>query len=126
MQYAAAWLLGTYRLEQGIEDLLDHIDLEEHRGLVETKMSIWGDKPAWEALVRFGRSALPQIIRRLAIEADDYRRTLLVRNVRMIEGTTMGLQALEHMRRKHTGEAEKAMLLDAIERLKREPDYETW
>ena len=61
-QYAAAYLLGLYRMEQAVDDLSKFILLKDNNSGQNDVDTLWDKNPAVEALVSIGNPAVPKML----------------------------------------------------------------
>jgi len=86
MKFAAAFLLGMYRMEQSVRELSKFITLESHHSIDWKREPLWDRYPVVEALIRIGKPAIPEMIRNIETSEDKKVQELSARVIRYVEG----------------------------------------
>lgn len=94
-KFAAAFLLGYYRMEQSVRSLSNYITLENVQRALHEKQPLWGRWPIVEALIRIGRPAIPTMIENIETGDDQKVRENSTIVIRYVEGYDIGRYILE-------------------------------
>lgn len=89
------FLLGEYRADSAVQDLCECMTLELHRSEEYKRLPLWGQFPAWEALVKIGVPATAAVIDKLAGNDDLLTRFLCVEFLRSVYGDEIGALLVE-------------------------------
>lgn len=115
VQMSAAYLLGKYRMTEGLHYLVPMIGL---RNPDVTKPShqlpIFGEYPVYAAVVRIGPPALPQLMKHIAEDDEQERRRLCALAVHGIYGKKIAIVILGSAETEATDPEVKARFAEAI------------
>lgn len=118
VKFAAAFLLGFYRMEKSVYHLSRHITLENERVIASSKLPLWDRYPVVEALIRIGKPAVPEMLRTIETSEEEKVRDFSARVIRYVEGSEIGRIVIEKAMEKQTDPAKKARLKTALKYLK--------
>lgn len=120
VQAAAIYLIGRHRLSDGVGELILRIDFaaRSERRIPEPE-PLWEEYPALEALITIGRPSISVAINLLATDPNDLRRTLAVKVIRYVEGPEVAEFILQRAEATESDVNRKAMLNDALLRLRK-------
>lgn len=121
IQAAAIYLMGRYRLSEGIEELIQRIDFDAGENLLLSALPLWDRYPAMEALINIGQPAVPAAVELLAKDMNDLRRDLAVKVIRYVGDAGIAGFILTRALATETDPNRKANLQDAINRLAKLP-----
>jgi len=93
--FAAAFLLGLYRMEQSVDHLSKFIALENEETELSGRIPLWGHYPVAEALIRIGKPAIPAMLRNIETSDTAKVRELSIQVIRYVEGHEIGRIILE-------------------------------
>jgi len=113
-KFAAAFLLGIYRMKGSVYSLSRNITLENENILQDTRISLWDRYPVVEALIRIGKPSVREMIRNIQTSGDEKTRELSARVIRYVEGPEIGRIILEKAIEKQTDPQRKAKLEAAL------------
>jgi len=115
MKFAAAFLLGRYRMEQSVGALSEFLTLEYEHKTPWDREPLWGRRPIVEALIRIGRPAIPEMIKNIETSEDKKVRELSARVIRYVEGPEVAKFILERQIEKQSDEAKQRNLREALQ-----------
>jgi len=118
VKFAAAFLLGFYRMEKSVYHLSRHITLENERVISSSRLPLWDRYPVVEALIRIGKPAVPEMLRTIETSEEEKVRDFSARVIRYVEGSEIGRIVIEKAMEKQTDPAKKARLKTALNYLK--------
>jgi hypothetical protein len=123
---AIIYLLGEYRASETSAQLVNMIGFEGAKASNESeqkRLPLWGEFPAYEALVKIGSPTAREVIKKLETTTDSTARNLGASVIRAIYGREIGVVVLAKARDNQTNEIKTANLNIAIEivRTGREP-----
>lgn len=119
VQAAAIYLIGRYRLSDGVSELVHRIDFDSGWMTDHGPEPLWEQYPAMEALITIGKPSVPPAIELLATDKNDLRRTLAVKVIRYVEGPEVAEFVLQKAETRENDIDRKSMLNDALLRLRR-------
>jgi HEAT repeat protein len=114
VQFASAFLLGLYRMEQSVRELSKFITLESTQNKKWKREPLWDRYPVVEALIRIGKPSIPEMLKNIRTSNDKKVIELSIRVIRYIEGPEIGRIILEKELEKQKDSQNKAKLEEAI------------
>jgi hypothetical protein len=114
MKFAAAFLLGMYRMEQSVFNLSKFITLESSQNTDHIREPLWDRYPVVEALIRIGKPSVPEMLKNIKTSNDKKVIELSIRVIRYVEGPEIGQFILEKELAKQTDPKNKTKLKEAI------------
>ena len=118
---AVLYLIGCYRLDQGVRELVEYIDFEVVAPADPLTESLWGPYPAQEALIAIGRPSITPMLELLATDPKPLRRDLAVEVIRDVEDPDIARFILQRAHAAATDPKRRANLADALLRLDKLP-----
>jgi len=101
-KFAAAYLIGLYRMERAVEDLSEVITIEDSTVNTEKHKLLWSKHPAVEALIRIGNPAVPKMLELIQQNSDPKVRDFAARVILDVDGAEVGefrlVKAIESQR----------------------------
>lgn len=94
VNFAIAYLLGMYRMEQAVGSLSKYIALEAETG-IEKHSALWDRYPVVEALIRIGNPAVPEMLKNIETSQDKKVRELSARVIRYVMGADIAKIVLQ-------------------------------
>jgi len=116
---AAIYLIGRYRLSDGVDQLIQHIDFDSGAAPSRGPEPLWEEYPAVEALITIGQPSVPEVMDLLATDHNHLRRDLAVKVLRYVEGPEVADFLLRNYLAKEKDAQRRANLRDALERLRK-------
>jgi HEAT repeat protein len=118
VKFAAAFLIGLYRMERSVYSLSRYITLESESEYEYTdssnKLPLWDRYPIVQALIRIGKPAVPEMIRNIQTSDDEKVRQLSARVIRYVEGPEFGRIVIEKAIERQTDPQKKSKLEAAL------------
>lgn len=111
---AAAYLIGLFRLKEGIKALINNFLLGSKAGLEPDLMPAEGNQPAQHALINFGELALPEVMGLIESTTDSYALKCGAEVVLFIEGQKEGAEFLKQAIANQTDTKKKENLKAAL------------
>ena len=120
VRFAAAYLLGMYRMERSVRALSKQITLEAE--ITQNKRRpLWDRYPVAEALIRIGLPSIPVMLENIENSEDDLVQGLSARVIRYVQGPEIGSIIVERAIEKQADEVRKKRLQEALKYLGAEP-----
>ncbi len=116
---AAIYLIGRYRLSDGVDQLIQHIDFDSGATPSRGPEPLWEQYPAVEALITIGQPSVPAVMDLLASDRNHLRRDLAVKVLRYVEGPDVADFLLRNSQAKEKDAQRRANWRDALERLRK-------
>jgi hypothetical protein len=111
----AAFLLGSLGVRLGAPDLVAQIDLRPTEVEPGTRLSLWGEYPAQEALCYLGMSGVQAVLAKLAQETDLNRQKLMCSVLTSVEGVEVAHLRVDHLLQKETDVASRGRLAHCLD-----------
>lgn len=122
VQIAAVYLIGAHRLDQGVSELINRIDLDAgERTQVSKREPLWERYPAVEALIRIGKPSVRPAMDLLSRDDSNLRRDLAVKVIRYVEGPEVADVLLSKAESTESDVGVKHRWTDALSRLRKLP-----
>lgn len=118
---ASIYLIGRYRLADGVPDLIREIDLEVESPLHAGREPLWERYPAMEALIAIGQPSIRPTIELLATDKDNLRRELATKVIRYVQGYEVARFILTQASAAQSDTNRKRNLQDALTCLEKLP-----
>ena len=115
------YLLGTYGATEAVKLLTDMIDFKATIVDPRVRIGRWGLYPAQEALVKIGKPAANEVLRRIASEADPTRRKLMCIVIEAVEGEKVGRLRLTWLLEEEKDPARRTNLEEALKMVPLKP-----
>ena len=119
VQAAAIYLIGRYRLSDGVNELVRRLDFDSGVRPTRGPEPLYEQYPAVEALITIGQPSIPAVMHVLATDRNDLRRRLAVKVLRYVEGPDVADFILRNAQAKEMDPARNANLGEALQRLRR-------
>lgn len=113
--FAIAYLLGFYRMEQSVPHLSKYIALKIEKIERVKALPLYGEYPVVEALIRIGNPAIRQMIKNIESSDDEKVRKLSARVIRYVDGPEIAKFRLEKTIEKQSDPTKKSRLKAALE-----------
>lgn len=111
----AAYLLGYYRMTEGVDDLANIIDLTVKVPHDPFRQYNWTEHPAVDALIRIGNASIPPVLENLATSDDRQVRELSASVIKYVDGPDIGRMRVLLAVKQEKDEARRAKLRAALE-----------
>jgi hypothetical protein len=102
IKFAAAFLLGFYRMEDSVKELSSYISLENKNIYPDVKRPLWDKYPIVEALIRIGKPSISEMLKNIKTSNNEKVIELSIRVIRYVEGPEIGRVILEKELAKQT------------------------
>jgi hypothetical protein len=126
VKFAAAYLLGIYRMEQSVRELSKFITLEYISISPESREFLWDRYPIAEALTRIGKPSVSEMLKNIQTSEDEKVREIYALVIGGVEGPNVGRFVIENAMKKAQPLAksslQKALELDYFELPATEPN----
>jgi len=119
VQAAAIYLIGRYRLSDGVNELIRRLDFDSGVRPARGPEPLYEQYPAVEALITIGQPSIPPMMQLLATDRNDLRRRLAVKVLRYVDGPDVAEFILRNAQAKETEPARNANLAEALQRLRK-------
>ncbi len=117
MKFAAAFLLGLYRMDESVRYLSKFITLENNEDMdIDIKRPIWGQYPVAEALCRIGIPSVPEMLKNIKTSNDEKVVELSISVIQNVEGSDIGRIILEKEMEKQTDTQNKNKFESAVKK----------
>ena len=113
-KYAAAFLLGMYRMDQSVFVLSKYITLEDDSSRRWKREPLWDIYPVVEALIRIGKPSIPEMLKNIKTSNNEKVIELSIRVIRYVEGPEIGRFILEKELVKQSDSINKTKFKEAI------------